>query len=69
MSFPEDMSKNIGKNISQNLSGKYRQKRFDHSKQRTTDVLKTVSEKEIKKTSETTGHFSNKIGDIITTKA
>ena len=39
------MSKNIGKNISQNLSGKYRQKRFDHSKQRTTDVLKTVSEK------------------------
>ena len=45
LSFPEDMSKNIGKNISQNLSGRYRQKRFDHSKQRTTDVLKTVSEK------------------------
>ena len=35
------MIKNIGKNISKNLSGKYRQKLIDHPKQSATDALKT----------------------------
>ena len=37
------------KNISKNLSGKYSQKRLDHAKQFATDVLKTTSERVIKK--------------------
>ena len=35
------MGKNIGKNISKSLSGKYRQKLLDHAKQSATDALKT----------------------------
>ena len=35
------MCKNIGKNISKNLSGKYRQKLLDHAKESATDGLKT----------------------------
>ena len=32
---------NIGKSISENLSGKYSQKRLDHAKRSATDALKT----------------------------
>ena len=39
------MGKNICKNISKNLSGKYTQKRLDHAKQSATDMLKTASKK------------------------
>ena len=34
---------NMGKNISKNLSGKYSQKLLGHTKQSTTDALKTIS--------------------------
>ena len=61
------MGKNIGKNISKNLSGKFSQKFLDHAKQSTTDVLKTISEREIQKTAEGTGDLiGNKIADKIT---
>ena len=33
------MGKNIGNNVSKNLSGKYSQKFFDHAKQSATDVF------------------------------
>ena len=36
------MSKNIGKDISKTLSGKYGQKRFDSAKQSATDLIKTL---------------------------
>ena len=56
------MGKNIGTNISKNLSGKYsprmlavRQKLFDHAKQFATDALKTSSKRVIKKAAEATG--------------
>ena len=67
------MVKNIGKNVSKNLSGKYspgmlamRQKLLDHAKQSATDVLKTVSKSAIQKTAEATGDlFGNKIANKI----
>ena len=37
------MDKNIGNNISKNLSDKYCQKRLDYPKQSATDTLKTAS--------------------------
>ena len=37
------MGKNIVKNISKNLSGKYNQKLLDHAKQSATDTFKTDS--------------------------
>ena len=40
------MGKNIGKNISKNLRGKYSQKLLDHAKKSATDPLKTSSQKE-----------------------
>ena len=36
------MGKNIGKNISKILSGKYSQKLLDHAKQSAADALKIV---------------------------
>ena len=43
--FLENMSKNIEKNISKLLSGKYSQNLLDHAKQSTTDALKTTSKR------------------------
>ena len=58
MSFP----KNIGKNIRENLSGKYSQKHIDHAKQSATDTHKTASETAILKIAEPTGDLiGNKI--------
>ena len=37
------MGRNIGKDVSKNLSSKYSQKLFDHAKQTATDALKTAS--------------------------
>ena len=42
-SFAKNMSKNIGKYISESLSGKCRQKILHHAKQYATDALKTAS--------------------------
>ena len=39
------MGKNIFKSISKNVSGKYFQKLFDHTKQFATDALKTTSKR------------------------
>ena len=42
LSFAGNMSRNIGKKMSENLSSKYSQKLFDHAKQCATDELKTT---------------------------
>ena len=56
------MGKNIDKNISKGLSGKYSQKLLDHAKQSATDALKTSSKRFIQKTAEATGDLiANKI--------
>ena len=58
MFFP----KNIGKNIRENLSGKYSQKHIDHAKQAATGTHKTASERAILKIAEPTGDLiGNKI--------
>ena len=53
------MGKNIGKNISKILRGKYSQKLFDHAKQSATDALKTTSKRVIQL------FIGNKIADRI----
>ena len=61
------MDKNIGKNISKDLSDKYSQKLLDHAKQSVTDSLKAASKRRIQKTSETKGNLiGSKITDRIT---
>ena len=51
------MSKNSGKNLRKNVSGKYSQTLFDHSKKTATDARKTTSKEAIQKTAEVTGYF------------
>ena len=59
--------RNMGKNISQNLSSKYSQKPLDHAKQFATDTLKTASKRVIQKRAKATGDLiGNKIADRIT---
>ena len=57
--FAKNMSKNIGKNISINLCGKYNQKLLYNAKQSATDVFKTTSKRTFKtaiqRTAETAG--------------
>ena len=43
--FVKNMSKNIGKIISKNLTNKYRQKLLDHAEQSATNALKLVQKK------------------------
>ena len=60
------MSRNIGKYINKNSSGKYSQKIVDHGKQSAIDALKTVQQRAIQKTAEATGDLiRNKIADKI----
>ena len=67
LSFAKHMGKNTGKNIRQNLSGKYSQKLLDHTKQSATDAFTTVWKRPIQKTAEATGDLiDNKIADKIT---
>ena len=63
MSFTRNIGQNIVENISKYLSGKSIQKLPDHSKQSTTDALKTVSKRVIQETDDLIG---NKIADRIT---
>ena len=61
------MSRNIGKNIIKNLSGKYSKTLFDHAKQSAGDAPKTVSKRAIQKIAEATGDLTgNKIAYKIT---
>ena len=68
------MVKNIGKNISKSLSGKYspgmlavRQKLLDHAKQSATDAFKIASKRAIQKSTEETGDLiRNKIANKYT---
>ena len=63
-SFAKNVGKNIGKNISKNLRGKYSQKLLNHSKQSTTDALKTTSKRVLLTVAETTGDLiGNKIAN------
>ena len=56
------MSKNIGENISKNLSGKYSHKLIDYVKQSATDALiKTTSKITIQKTEEATAKLIGKL--------
>ena len=48
------MSKNIGKNISNNLSGKYIHTPFYHAKKSTPDAINTDSKRETHKATEVT---------------
>ena len=57
------MTKNIGKNIIENISGKRSQNLYDHDKQSSADSLKTASKKVIQKTAGWTGEL---IGNTIT---
>ena len=74
LSFAKNMVKHIGKNISQNLSGKcrsgmlsMRKKFLDHAKKSATEALKTSSKRVIQKTREATGDLiGNKIANKIT---
>ena len=52
------MGKNICKNISKNLNGKYSQKPYDHAQQFATDALKITSKKGIQKTAEATSDLA-----------
>ena len=45
LSFPKNMGKDTGKNITENVSGKYSQNFLDPVKYSATDALKTVSNK------------------------
>ena len=49
LSFAKNIGKNISKDKSSNLSGKYSQKLLDHVKHSATDALKTTSKRVIKK--------------------
>ena len=61
------MSKNIGKNISKSLFGKYNQKLLNHGKKSVKDALKTLSKTAIQKTAEATvGLIGNNIPERIT---
>ena len=53
LSFAENMSKAIGKNINKNLSGKCSQKPPDHATQSAADELKNSSKRVIQKNSRT----------------
>ena len=65
--FAKNMDGHTGKNLSKLFSSKYSQKLLDHTKQSTTDALKTSSKRAIQKTAETTANvIGNKIADKIT---
>ena len=67
MPFAKNMDGHTGKNLSKLFRSKYSQKLLDHTKQSTTDALKTSSKRAIQKTAETTADvIGNKIADKIT---
>ena len=66
MSFAKNMSRHENK-VVKSLSNKYSQKPLDSTKKPTTYLIKTASQKAIKKTAEGTGDLiGNNIADKIT---
>ena len=60
------MGKDIGKNITKNVSGKYSQESLDHAKKSAIDALSTSSKRFIQKTAEESGDLiGNKMADRI----
>ena len=57
LSFPKNMGRIFGKNISKNLSGRYSQKLLDYAKQSATDIPKTMSNRVIQKNSRSKWRF------------
>ena len=51
------MDRNIGKNISKNLSSKYNQKLLDQRKQSATNALQLLQKKRLTKKQEATGNL------------
>ena len=67
LSFAENMSGSIGKNLSRNLAGNIVKKLIDHAKQSATNALKTASKKAIQKVAAAAGDLiGNKTADRIT---
>ena len=65
--FAKNMSRYVGKNMSEKLSGKYSQKLLDHAKKSATEALKAGSKRKVQITAEATGDLiGNKITDKIT---
>ena len=63
----KNMRKNIVKNIRNHLSGKCNQKRLNHTKQSSTDAIKTASKRATQKTAEATDDLiDNKIANNVT---
>ena len=63
------MGKNIGENISKNLSGNEMLSVLDHTKQSAPDAFKIASKRAIQKTAEATGDLIDcKIADKIMSK-
>ena len=52
LSFAKNINRNIGKNISKSLIGKYCKKLIDHAKKSATDTFKTASKRAIQKTAD-----------------
>ena len=64
LSFAENVSKTICKNISKKSSGKHSQKILDHAKESATDALKTASKRLISKTAAATDYLiCNKVSE------
>ena len=64
LSFAENVSKTICKNISKKSSGKYSKKILDHAKESATDTLKTASKRVISKTAAATDYLiCNKVSE------
>ena len=63
----KNMRKNIVKNIRNHLSGKCNQKRLNHTKQSSTDAIKTAPKRATQKTAEATDDLiDNKIANNVT---
>ena len=65
LSFAKNVSRNIGKSRSKNLSNEYSHKLLNHAKKSATDALKTVSKRAIQRKADTTGDM---IGHTVTNK-
>ena len=60
MSPAKNMCISIGKNISKNLSSKYKQKLLDHATKTAIDALKTASKRAIQNTAKATDDLMGK---------